>query len=322
LALGPKRFKNTPRVNLESLRVRAEVCSSCHIGQLNRGGGLRDREVDHRLMAAGHPSMAFDFENYLERYPKHWDVDAEENRLGQFPAYQRWRIGKWTAARVRLELLRDRAQRQASVGERNAPARFDWPEFTEWSCTSCHHQLLPDSWRNASPALGRATWDDWYTPPIEKLIRSGTESERGQEWNQALAKLCKGMEATTPNPVAVNESASVLIDVCRRELQADAPVIPVGLRAQFRDWLEDESMLRTWERGAQWSTTMRMFCDSLGWDRSDTVIADSPEGGFFGPPRLWNPLPDSPGYQRSDWFRPESLINTRETLLNRLGPRP
>lgn len=322
LALGSKRFENTPRVNLESLRVRAEVCSSCHVGQLNRGNGLRDREVDHRLMAAGHPGMAFDFENYLERYPKHWDVKAEDSRLGEFPAYQRWRTGKWIAARVRLELLRDRAQRQAKLGGLSDTAPFDWPEFTEWSCTSCHHQLLPNAWRQAAPKIGRATWDDWYTPPLEKMLRNGTGSEQRQEWKQALAGLWESMDATSPNPVHVAKTASDLIDLCRRGGDGDSPVDEAMLRTEAREWLEDESMLRSWERGAQWSTTMRMFCDSLGWDRSDTIIADSPEGGFFGPPRLWDPLPDSPGYQRSDWFRPESLVNTRETLLNRLGPRP
>jgi hypothetical protein len=322
LELGPKRFENTPRVNLESLRVRAQVCSSCHVGQLNRGGELRDREVDHRLMAAGHPAMYFDFENYLERYPKHWDVKAEDARLGEFPAHKRWRTGKWVTARVRLELLHDRAQRRAIQGKRANPPPFDWPEFTEWSCTSCHHELLPDSWRKAGPKIGRATWDDWYTPPMEKLFRQGAESGEREEWQRALIELCERLEPSSPDPSKVAETASVLIDICRRGLEGDVPTDKAGLREELRGWLEDESMTRTWERGAQWSTTMRMFCDSLEWDRADTIIANSPEGGFFGPPRLWNPLPDSPGYQPSDWFQPESLVKTRETLLNRLGPRP
>ncbi|MFN7732775.1 MAG: multiheme c-type cytochrome [Pirellula sp.] len=322
LALGPKRFENTARVNLESIRVRAEVCTSCHIGELDRGSGLRDREVDHRLMAAGHPGMYFDFENYLERYPKHWDVQAEEKRLGEFPAYTRWSTGKWVAARVRLELLRDRAERRVGTTARDSARRYDWPEFTESSCTSCHHKLLPESWREAAPALARAGWDDWYTPSIERMLRDTSDADERERWEQALAKLRSNLESRQPAPAEVAEPTAVLIDLCRRRLESDSPADAVGLRNQLRGWLEDESMTRSWERGAQWATTVRMFCDSLGLERGNAAIAGSPEGGFFGPPRLWNPLPDSPGYQSSDWFRPESLVKTRETLLNRLGPRP
>lgn len=322
LALGPKRFEDTPRVNLESIRVRAEVCASCHIGELNRGRGLRDREVDHRLMAAGHPGMYFDLENYLERYPKHWDAKDEAARLGAFPAYTRWRTGKWVAARVRLELLRDRAQRRARPADADIVGAFDWPEFTESSCTSCHHQLLPQSWREATPTVARAVWDDWYTPSIARMFRQPSDVDQQKRWKQSLDQLRINLESRQPDPVAVAEPASVLIDVCRRALESDPPSDVAGLREELRGWLEDESMMRSWERGAQWATTVRMFCDTLGWERSESAIDGSPQGGFFGPPRRWEPLPDSPGYQRSDWFRPESLVKTRETLLNRLGPRP
>ena len=51
--------------DLRDVQVRANVCLSCHLG----GPG---RSVNHDLIAAGHPQLAFELDNYSEGMPAHW----------------------------------------------------------------------------------------------------------------------------------------------------------------------------------------------------------------------------------------------------------
>jgi hypothetical protein len=322
LALGSQRFANSQRVNLESMEQRARVCSACHVGQLNRGPGLQDREVDHRLMAAGHPMMYFDFENYLERYPKHWDVVAEEARLGAFPAYSRWQLGKWITAQVRLVMLRDRATRVESTLTAGASTGRDWPEFTEYSCTSCHYPLLSESWRQRVRSSKSTTWDEWYLERVEQLFSRTTDDRITQSWHTASSALRSNMENRRPDPSAAKTHAQSMIDLCQMAIDAPAPPDAKRIREQLRQLLDEESKVTSWEQGAQWVTTARMLSHSLGWEQPDSPIEGSPPGGFFRPPRPWDPIATSPAFQGADWFRPDALRKYRESLQQRLGTQP
>ena len=51
--------------DLRSLPTRASGCLSCHLGN-------DKREVDHELIASGHPILAFELDNYTETMPAHW----------------------------------------------------------------------------------------------------------------------------------------------------------------------------------------------------------------------------------------------------------
>src|SRR5262245_14046788 len=50
------------------LVVRAEVCMDCHVGK----GGT---DVDHDLIAAGHPRLRFEYAGYHASYPRHWGTE-------------------------------------------------------------------------------------------------------------------------------------------------------------------------------------------------------------------------------------------------------
>src|SRR5262245_1134822 len=56
--------------------VRAEVCAGCHVG-------APGRDVNHDLIAAGHPRLNFDYATYLRALPPHW---AEKGRDVSPPA--------------------------------------------------------------------------------------------------------------------------------------------------------------------------------------------------------------------------------------------
>ncbi len=107
-----------------NLRTRAEACVGCHVG---RG----DANVNHDLIAAGHPHCGFEVQAaYLARYPRHWRISDERRRYPDFEA-RAWEEGQLVSAAAALELLHGRATRPG------AP----WPEFAELECAACHHDL-------------------------------------------------------------------------------------------------------------------------------------------------------------------------------------
>jgi hypothetical protein len=61
----------------KSLKVTAETCLACHVGN--------DRcESGHDLLAAGHPRLNFDFSLAMAHYPKHWSDQEDHER---YPDY-------------------------------------------------------------------------------------------------------------------------------------------------------------------------------------------------------------------------------------------
>ena len=82
-------------VNTASELVRAKACSLCHIGG-------PDRDMNHDIIAAGHPALYFDYATYLKAYPKHW---REETDNKPALALERWLIGQVTKADSELELI-------------------------------------------------------------------------------------------------------------------------------------------------------------------------------------------------------------------------
>ena len=51
--------------DLKGLTSRFATCAACHIGSA-------DREVNHELIASGHPRLNFEFGGFLAKYSKHW----------------------------------------------------------------------------------------------------------------------------------------------------------------------------------------------------------------------------------------------------------
>jgi hypothetical protein len=117
--------------DLRDLEVRAELCLSCHLG-------LGGQQVDHELIASGHPELIFELDNYSEAMPSHW-VPYEQlgNPEGRRETHGivAWAVGQVEGFQQGLELLASRA------------AEGRWPEFAEMSCDSCHHDLAGGEWR-------------------------------------------------------------------------------------------------------------------------------------------------------------------------------
>jgi Cytochrome c554 and c-prime len=122
--------------DLRDLRVRAHTCHRCHMGNA-------EKEVDHELIASGHPLLAFELDNYTETMPAHWTPRRETHGV---PA---WAVGQAMAFRDSLTSLARHAR-----GDK-------WPEFADMSCANCHHSLEDSQWRQVRGWQGRAGLPAW-----------------------------------------------------------------------------------------------------------------------------------------------------------------
>ncbi len=155
--------------NLQDLAVRAEVCCRCHVGSPASDTHSK-RDVNHDLIAAGHPRLSFELHayfTYLTQRSAHWNVAAEQARA-DYPA-QRWAAGQVASARASLKLLEHHATQPI------------WPEFAQHDCYACHHSLRWPSFRqrNAQPPLGSAAWGTWYWPRSGFVLVELEKAESG-----------------------------------------------------------------------------------------------------------------------------------------------
>ncbi len=140
-------------VNTFDITTRAETCAACHVGSPGR-------EVNHDLIAAGHPALKFELTAYYAMLPKHWR-DQDERHANPQLELTLWQAGQVACGEAAVELLTSRASRAATED----PEAI-WPEFAEYDCYACHHDLVHPSWRQASATsdvpLGMPAWSSWY----------------------------------------------------------------------------------------------------------------------------------------------------------------
>lgn len=189
--------------NTDQLHSRTRICADCHVG----GAG---REVNHDLIAAGHPRLQFEMGAYLEALPKHWDESRDRGYLGSGFDAVSWAVGQVVTSQVALDQL----SRRAAHGE-------VWPELSEWSCSACHHDLRDDYVRQESLSAagnlsGRSiAWDDWnhfvprhFLRAIEQAFQ--LPATTGQDIESELAELQLLVQSTRSDRSAVTRQAAQL----------------------------------------------------------------------------------------------------------------
>jgi hypothetical protein len=171
--------------------ARAEACVGCHIG---RG----EADVNHDLIAAGHPRLRFEYADYLSRYPRHWRLADDRRRYPDFEA-RAWEVGQLASAAAALELLRDRATRPG------AP----WPDFAEHECAACHHDLAEPNARPPVTGAGRRpgtpAWGTWYYATLPIVARERLEGK--PDALTALAELRAVMAVRVPDAARAARAA-------------------------------------------------------------------------------------------------------------------
>lgn len=201
-------------VETKDLLVRAQICVRCHVGGPAEGSNPT-RDVNHDLIAAGHPRLQFEMSAYHEAMPKHWSTAVDPKR-SETPVESRkdfealvWAVGQACASQAALEQLASRAG-----DKKNA-----WPEFAEWSCSACHHALRGDrderpSFAESNELPGRVIeWDNWnhYATRLHSIDISrvlGLNAADAQSIENDIRALDRQMGRLNPNRKEVAAAAS------------------------------------------------------------------------------------------------------------------
>lgn len=148
---------------LADVTSRIRTCIPCHVGDASR-------EVDHDMIAAGHPRLAFEFAAYERLWPRHWSPRHRSESAADFTE-RSWAVGQAeTLAAVAL-LAEVRARRAADE-------KGHWPEFAEFDCYACHRALSPERVADAAtgpfanPAPGTPSWQPWSVAAARLLAAS------------------------------------------------------------------------------------------------------------------------------------------------------
>ena len=200
-------------IDLRDLRIRAHGCDHCHLGGA-------EKEVDHELIASGHPLLAFELDNYSETMPAHWTARKETHGV---PA---WAVGQAMAFRDSLTNLARHAR-----GDK-------WPEFSDMSCANCHHSLETSQWRQARGWPGRAGLPAW-SPKQWAVLRLIVERAAPS----ARAQLDDSVKVVASRVARMNDSSGIATaaEEAKRLMESALPRI-TALR-----WRDEEvrSMMRT-----------------------------------------------------------------------------
>ncbi len=113
-------------IDTKDLRVRANVCLDCHLG-------TSGKQVDHDLIAAGHPDLAFELDTFTWAQPAHHRSKPAQSG-DSLPRARAWAVGQARAFVQGMQQLESHAAKA-------------WPEFSDLECYQCHHDLRLDSWR-------------------------------------------------------------------------------------------------------------------------------------------------------------------------------
>ncbi len=117
----------------KNLVRRTEICISCHVGSPRAN-------VDHELIAAGHPDLVFEVEALSERMPRHWQEDSQD-----WEGARLWMIGQALTLKETLDQLQRRYD----------PSHWYGVDFADLECSSCHHSLFLPSPRQERGYPGR-----------------------------------------------------------------------------------------------------------------------------------------------------------------------
>jgi hypothetical protein len=148
------------------LALRAEKCASCHL------------EIDHEIVAGGHPPLQFEMVAYAQ-IMKHWD-DADERTEGAFSLDPTiWSVGQVVGLRQAAMMIERRA------GEQNYQSIGRFAHFEQRECYQCHHKLVADALRQAAGHYA-----------MVKIIAGALEADSAGEIDSRWAALAAAVPAS------------------------------------------------------------------------------------------------------------------------------
>jgi hypothetical protein len=288
--------------NTKNLAVRAKTCMDCHVG-----GDRAD--VNHDLYAAGHPPLQWEYSAALERYRpyQHWSAADDRRR---HPAYEAeaWAVGQAISARAALYLLDTRAKEVANDREHKP-----WPEFAEYGCASCHHDLNPQ--RPHDPKSDHKAGSPSWSPFVDLTTLLPEHPSLA-----TINELRTTMEGRNPDPHKVSQMAESLAKEYGEWLRRSGSELDYG-----PDALRERLKLLSGEKGQKiaeggWDDA-RQLADALAAHyRSLNAVENDPRLG--GAVRGLNDLLRLPaGWDTPPRYDPKAIVNALRDIDNRLRNR-
>jgi hypothetical protein len=272
---GPQRFEpDGGMIDTESIAGRAASCVRCHVGSRTADGLVRD--MNHDLIAAGHPALRFDLLTYSENLPQHWDSGGEVETRFHESAVRVRGVGRAINLAAAASLSAERASDHL-LDRSLAP----WPELADYDCFACHQSLSMREYQTAPRSGdksrlhvsdGLPVWNAWHTidqldlPVDPEKLRALLLTLSPHRSDPAKIKASGGKLATQylgvaqarmTEPVNAQESLKTLL----RKLVQQPPV----------DWheaavlyLEIDAALRDLARGPETAVRGKQFLAALG----------------------------------------------------------
>ena len=95
------------------IAVRGQICADCHVGQPGPDGKPW-RDVNHDLIAGGHPRLSFELSAFMATMPPHWNPRRNPERFDELKS---WLDGQFTSADAALRVLGARQVRRGRKAE-------------------------------------------------------------------------------------------------------------------------------------------------------------------------------------------------------------
>jgi hypothetical protein len=256
-----KGYETHGMTKLYDIGERALVCAGCHVGappDPDRGYPLRD--VNHDMIAAGHPRLNFDFADAQWRLPPHWsEKDRTQDACppcGPEVEMKGWLIGRVASAEAACRLLADRA------GRRTRKEKTPWPELAEFNCFACHHEVRPHGVRNNSTHAedrvpGSLRWQTIWPvtrpEPMAALAQADQLADLVEQTERHLTDLrtlLQGAGRAPPGRVRDQAAAAVsTLGELRRAIQALPDRAAARLVLGLYEVVADEP--RDWDEACQ-----------------------------------------------------------------------
>ena len=226
----------------ENVAERSTLCLSCHLG-------TRDKFATHRIMAAGHPRLAFELDTFTElwrtagRQP-HYRVDSDyRERKGNASHSYTWAAG----------LLAESRQRLGLIGGPKFAGEGMFPELGFYDCHACHRSMKTVRWRrlprHGGAGPGVPFVHDGTLVMSMALARAISPSD-GEALESRLVALHR---ANSKNVAAVKTAARELDAVIARlqkrlsperlqgrELQLLREILATGAEGNYLDYISAE----------------------------------------------------------------------------------
>jgi len=176
---------------------RSEKCLSCHLG-------TADKDVDHKMIAAGHPDLVFELDSYSAIQPPHWKPAADP-----YHDVHLWAVGQAIQLRESLRRLARHAE------------GANWPEFSDYDCFSCHHGLTKpeNSWRQERGyehrTPGSPPWDSAHYAVFRILARE-VDPAASQQLESQMQGVYETASDLNGSRKEVSEKASAASETANR----------------------------------------------------------------------------------------------------------